>query len=87
MKPMVCERCGAPVVQGSAACAYCGVRFEGAAHAPSPAAQGDERVVAALRAGNIIEAIKCHREIHRTGLRESKDAVEALAAALHLCGR
>ncbi len=38
-----------------------------------------ERLVAS---GRKIEAIKLHRQLHRTGLKEAKDAVEALASRL-----
>lgn len=42
----------------------------------------DQRIVDAIRAGNKILAIKIHRELNGTGLKESKDAVETLARAL-----
>ncbi|MGV8881863.1 MAG: hypothetical protein ACOH19_06890 [Rhodoglobus sp.] len=48
------------------------------ASAPGP----DPRIVDAIRAGNKILAIKIHRELNGTGLKESKDAVETLARAL-----
>jgi len=46
------------------------------------AAGPDQRIVDAIRAGNKILAIKIHRELNGTGLKESKDAVETLARAL-----
>lgn len=42
------------------------------------ALQADERVMEALRGGNLIEAIKVYREIYNTGLAEAKDAVEKM---------
>ena len=39
-------------------------------------------VVDAIRAGNLIQAIKNYREHTRVGLKEAKDAVEALARGL-----
>ena len=40
--------------------------------------QGDDEVRAIAATGNKIAAIKRHREIHGTGLAESKQAVEAM---------
>lgn len=48
----------------------------GAAPGPHP------QIVEAIRAGNKIQAIKMHRELTGGGLKESKDAVEALARTL-----
>ena len=42
----------------------------------------DTGVKAALLAGNKIEAIKRYRQVHGTGLKEAKDAVDALEARL-----
>lgn len=42
------------------------------------AIKADERVMEALRRGNMIEAIKAYREIHDVGLAEAKQAVEAM---------
>jgi ribosomal protein L7/L12 len=48
---------------------------------PSDADQSDTRDILTLLAnGQKIEAIKRYRERHRVGLKEAKDAVEALAA-------
>ncbi|CAN5311455.1 hypothetical protein BH11ACT5_BH11ACT5_06970 [soil metagenome] len=38
-------------------------------------------VIAAIDSGKLIDAIKLYREHTRVGLREAKDAVEALARA------
>jgi ribosomal protein L7/L12 len=50
--------------------------------AVAPGSGPDQRIVDAIRAGNKILAIKIHREINGTGLKQSKDAVEVLARAL-----
>ena len=42
----------------------------------------DPQIEAALRVGNKIEAIKLYRKAHGTGLKESKDAIDALGARL-----
>jgi ribosomal protein L7/L12 len=81
-----CEHCGAAVVAGDATCRYCGVLFR-AAGAPVAATQAprdelEARVVALLRDGNKIEAIKVFRQARGCGLREAKDAVEAIEARL-----
>jgi ribosomal protein L7/L12 len=38
----------------------------------------------ALRAGNIVQAIKLYRELHGGGIREAKEAVEALRTEMGL---
>jgi ribosomal protein L7/L12 len=48
------------------------------APAPTPPPAGLERVQAALAAGQKIEAIKHYRELTGVGLKEAKDAVDAL---------
>ncbi len=40
----------------------------------------DPRLVAAIRKGNMIEAIKVYRELANVGLAEAKTAVEAMWA-------
>ena len=42
------------------------------------------RVVAQIKAGNLIEAIKVYREIYNGGLAEAKAAVEKIQADLGL---
>jgi ribosomal protein L7/L12 len=42
----------------------------------------DDRVIDALRTGNLIEAIKVYRQIHDVGLAEAKAAVENIQARL-----
>lgn len=45
-----------------------------------PAGPLDAELLALLKAGKTIEAVKLHRERTGLGLKESKDAVDALAA-------
>ncbi|MFQ5526636.1 MAG: ribosomal protein L7/L12 [Thermoanaerobaculia bacterium] len=48
-----------------------------------PAGEGSEADVERLvAAGHKIAAIKLHREIHGSGLKEAKEAVDALARSL-----
>jgi ribosomal protein L7/L12 len=86
MKAMVCDRCGAAVMAGDTSCRYCGVAFQGvvpgAAGPGLPADPATAKVVAALRAGNKIEAIKIYKEHHRSSLLDAKNAVDALEARL-----
>lgn len=51
-------------------------------HAPPPAADSYPEVLTALRAGNKIQAIKAYREATGEGLKDAKDAVEALEKRL-----
>lgn len=83
MKSARCENCGASPVPGAVACAYCGVTFAGVAPGtPAGPAGVDPEVVRLLRAGQKIEAIKVYRDATRCGLREAKDAVEAIESKL-----
>jgi ribosomal protein L7/L12 len=41
----------------------------------------EDDVLRLLQAGEKIMAIRCYREIHNVGLKEAKDAVEALEKA------
>lgn len=47
---------------------------------PPAAPESSDDILALVRNGQKIEAIKRYRERHRVGLKEAKDAVEALAA-------
>jgi len=49
--------------------------------APPPATMEENEILELVRAGNIIAAIKLHRERTGDGLKDAKDAVEALARA------
>lgn len=42
----------------------------------------DPRLIAAIRKGNLIEAIKVYREIYNVGLAEAKAAVEQMMGRL-----
>ncbi len=44
----------------------------------------DAEVEALLRAGHKIQAVRRHRELYGTGLKEAKDAVDAIEARLRL---
>ena len=51
---------------------------------PEPADDGyPPDIVAALRNGQTIEAVKLHRERYGTSLRESKQAIEELLERIH----
>ena len=83
MKSAKCENCGAGATPGAVVCAYCGTTFVTAAPGvagPPPGA--DPELVRLIRAGQKIEAIKVYRDSTRCGLREAKDAVEALELTL-----
>jgi ribosomal protein L7/L12 len=52
-----------------------------AAHpAPTKAPASEAQVIKYIDEGKLIDAIKAYREIHGTGLKESKDAVDAIVA-------
>lgn len=76
-----CPNCGAP--RTDAVCGFCNVILESGAKATGTGGAAPA-VVAALRAGNKIEAIRLHREATNCGLREAKDAVDALEKKLRL---
>ncbi|MBX7195992.1 MAG: ribosomal protein L7/L12 [Sandaracinaceae bacterium] len=76
-----CPNCGAP--RTSEVCGFCNVILEPGGK-PAAASKSASAVVAALRAGNKIEAIRLYREQTGLGLRESKDAVDKLERELGL---
>lgn len=47
-----------------------------------PSAEADPAVVDAINSGNLIVAIKAYRERTGVGLKEAKDAVEAIARSM-----
>jgi hypothetical protein len=56
--------------------------------APQPSAPDEqEEIIALLRAGHKIQAIKRYREMTDLGLKEAKDAVDAIEARLRQSGR
>jgi hypothetical protein len=90
-----CWFCNHEVPAGAEKCDSCGARLDQAAsrggasagleNPPAPADEPDPesldgRILALVRAGQKIPAIKLHREAMQSGLKEAKDAVEALAA-------
>lgn len=83
MKSAKCENCGAGATPGAVACPYCGTTFVAAAPGVAgPPSGANPEVVRLIRAGRKIEAIKAHHEATRCGLKEAKDAVEALERSL-----
>lgn len=85
---LTCPSCaGRLEVEGEAAtvrCAYCGhtiVVPDGLRGGEAP-----DEIETLLRAGRKIEAIKRHRELHGSGLKEAKEAVEQMAAERGLPG-
>ena len=81
MGSQVCTVCGAPRTSGAAACPFCKTLFAGEAGPAPPAPGVPAALLAELDRGNLISAIKIHREVFKTSLREAKEAVEALAAS------
>lgn len=84
MTSVHCGHCGAPRTSGDATCEFCGTVFPGAAAPKREDGGAPPGVVAALRAGNKIEAIKLYRDATRSGLKEAKDACDALEKKLGL---
>jgi hypothetical protein len=78
-----CPSCGGNVPSGDERCKFCGARVPAVATEQkaegSPSAL-EEQVLPLLRQGRKIEAIKVYRAATNCGLKEAKDAVEALAA-------
>jgi hypothetical protein len=81
-----CPACGGNVPSDTEVCKFCGTRMpvvagettgDKTAGGPSPL---DEQILSLLRQGRKIEAIKVYRAATNCGLKEAKDAVEALAA-------
>lgn len=75
-----CTNCGAWLVQGEhrQAAAQPPVTVVGSGAADAPPGSLDDRVLALLKQGRKIEAIRIYRSERPTGLKEAKDAVEAL---------
>lgn len=72
-----CPTCGHENPSGAARCGRCDTPLP--APAPPSTEQIEDQLCALLRAGRKIEAIKIYREANGVGLKEAKDAVEALA--------
>lgn len=90
-----CPFCGHDNPAGMELCKGCGAKIPDAAVQPAPPMQTsapdadqpdsppddlEGRVLEEMRQGRKISAIKLHREATGMGLKESKEAVEALAA-------
>jgi hypothetical protein len=83
---MKCPACGQENAESTPLCRKCGAKLpepvaqesstEPAAETPS----GDAEILELMGAGQKIQAVKLYRERHGVGLKEAKDAVEALAA-------
>ena len=58
----------------------CGERGEGVPDSQTAFTDPDQQILQLLAAGKKIQAIKIYREQMKVGLKEAKDAVEALAA-------
>ena len=82
-----CDFCNQPISYGSKKCPKCGADLfpadvARAADVASSATEGD--VVSMLQQGRKIDAIRMYREQTGAGLREAKNAVEALERGEHL---
>ena len=82
-----CPKCGKSNPAGTPLCGNCGASLpresapdETAGVPDQPANESDDEVLRLLRSGSKIAAIKAYREQTGLGLKEAKDAVEALAA-------
>jgi len=76
-----CPQCDHFSLEGTAACERCGTALADAPAAEEAAMSDsalDAQVLAIAATGGKIAAIKWHREQTGLGLKESKDAVEAL---------
>lgn len=81
-----CPECQCENPEGTPLCRECGAALptplaeEPAAEAVPEPSPEDAELLGLLNAGQKISAIKLYRERHGVGLKEAKDAVEALAA-------
>ncbi len=83
----VCPKCNQSNPAGTPLCGNCGASLpqesapdETAAGPDQPASESEDEVLNLMRSGKKISAIKAYRERTGVGLKEAKDAVEALAA-------
>jgi len=56
----------------------------GVTYIPEPGPDDDPRMIEYIKKGNLIEAIKIHRELNNSGLAEAKLAVEQIKSRLGL---
>jgi len=81
-----CPSCKYLIAVGAERCEKCGAaiswepRVAGAPQAGDAADEREQEILGLLREGRKISAIKLFREKEGVGLKEAKDAVEALAA-------
>jgi hypothetical protein len=59
-------------------------KYLGATFVPEPAPGDDPRIIEQLKKGNLIEAVKIHRELNGSSLTEAKEAVEEMQGRLGL---
>jgi ribosomal protein L7/L12 len=79
---LACSHCGAPRETAAANCPFCRVLYG----SPAPAGAAPfapegmpPEVVAAMKQGNLIEAIRLYRRATKASLLDAKKAVEAMA--------
>ena len=82
-----CPKCGEFNPAGTPLCRNCGASLdlesapeETAVVPDQPAGEPDDEVMKLLRSGSKIAAIKVYREQTGVGLKEAKEAVEAMAS-------
>jgi len=82
-----CPKCGTSNPAGTPLCGNCGANLpqepapdETAGVPDQPSNESDDEVLKLLRSGQKISAIKAYREQTGVGLKEAKDAVEAMGA-------
>lgn len=82
---VTCPSCGAPLDHAAPTCPFCNatLSWPGVPAAPRAPDVAPE-VVAALRAGDKIGAIKAYHSSKKCGLKEAKDFVDALEKKLRL---
>ena len=81
MAVLQCAHCGAPRDPRATQCPYCSAHFADP-KTGKPLSGIDKDIEDLIRGRNMIEAIKRYRERNGCGLREAKDAVDAIAKRL-----
>jgi hypothetical protein len=56
----------------------------GVTFVPEPSLTDDPRIIEQLKKGNLLEAIKIHRELYNTSMSDAKQAVEEIQGRLGL---
>jgi hypothetical protein len=80
MSSQACTVCGAPRRTSAPACPFCQTLFVGEAGPAAPVPDVPAALLAEVDKGNLIAAIRIHRQMFKTSLRDAKEAVEAIAA-------